>query len=378
MKCTRTVKSSKTIRKCFPQLRRSRMVRPAMRWGSTTLVLPEARCTFLPTKSSAASRRMTMEGPSGIACRLPAGVSRARAGWRWRARCPKLRRMHAIFVMLAAVLCFALMDSVLKILSAHYPPFQVATLRGASSLPIVLVWALATGGVRPLLEIRWGLHFFRGLLGVLMMVSFIFALRTLPLSTTYSIFFVAPLLITAMSVPFLGEKVGPRRWTAIGIGLLGVLVVLRPTGEGVLSIAGLAVLVSALAYAISAITVRLLAKTDSVHAMMFWLLAWMALGAGILAAPEWKTIDTAHWPLIVGLGIAGTLGQYAITLAFKWGEASLIAPLEYTALVWGVCLDLAIWGVLPDQVTWIGAAIIIASGLYLLRREKVHAEAEHP
>jgi drug/metabolite transporter (DMT)-like permease len=146
----------------------------------------------------------------------------------------------------------------------------------------------------------------------------------------------------------------------------------------VLSIAGLAVLVSALAYAISAITVRLLAKTDSVHAMMFWLLAWMALGAGILAAPEWKAIDTAHWPLIVGLGIAGTLGQYAITLAFKWGEASLIAPLEYTALVWGVCLDLAIWGVLPDQVTWIGAAIIIASGLYLLRREKVHAEAEHP
>jgi drug/metabolite transporter (DMT)-like permease len=291
---------------------------------------------------------------------------------------PDRRRMHAIFVMLAAVLCFALMDSVLKILSAHYPPFQVATLRGASSLPIVLVWALATGGVRPLVNIRWGLHFFRGLLGVLMMVSFIFALRSLPLSTTYSIFFVAPLLITAMSVPFLGEKVGPRRWIAIGIGLLGVLVVLRPTGEGVLSIAGLAVLVSALAYAISAITVRLLAKTDSVHAMMFWLLAWMALGAGILAAPEWKAIDTAHWPLIVGLGIAGTLGQYAITLAFKWGEASLIAPLEYTALVWGVCLDLAIWGVLPDQVTWIGAAIIIASGLYLLRREKVHVESEHP
>jgi drug/metabolite transporter (DMT)-like permease len=241
---------------------------------------------------------------------------------------PDRRRMHAIFVMLAAVLCFALMDSVLKILSAHYPPFQVATLRGASSLPIVLVWALATGGVRPLVNIRWGLHFFRGLLGVLMMVSFIFALRSLPLSTTYSIFFVAPLLITAMSVPFLGEKVGPRRWIAIGIGLLGVLVVLRPTGEGVLSIAGLAVLVSALAYAISAITVRLLAKTDSVHAMMFWLLAWMALGAGILAAPEWKAIDTAHWPLIVGLGIAGTLGQYAITLAFKWGEASLIAPLD--------------------------------------------------
>jgi len=287
-------------------------------------------------------------------------------------------RFHAIGLMLAAVMCFALMDSVLKILSTHYPPFQVATLRGASSLPIVLAWALATGGVRPLVQVRWGLHLLRGVLGVLMMVSFIYALRTLPLSTTYSIFFVAPLLITAMSVPFLGEKVGPRRWIAIGIGLLGVLVVLRPTGEGMLTLAGLAVLVSALAYAISAITVRLLAKTDSVQAMMVWLLLLMAVGSGILAYPEWKPIDLAHLPLIAGLGVAGALGQYAITLAFKWGEASLIAPLEYTALVWGVCLDLAIWGVLPDKVTWIGAAIIVASGLYLLRREKVHAEAEHP
>jgi drug/metabolite transporter (DMT)-like permease len=137
-------------------------------------------------------------------------------------------------------------------------------------------------------------------------------------------------------------------------------------------------LLSALCYAISAITVRLLAKSDTVQAMMVWLLAMMAIGAGALAFPDWVPIQREHWPLIAGLGVAGAFGQYAITLAFKWGEASLIAPLEYTALVWGVCLDLAFWGVLPDSVTWIGAAIIIGSGLYLLRREKVHAEAEHP
>ena len=82
--------------------------------------------------------------------------------------------------------------------------------------------------------------------------------------------------------------------------------------------------------------------------------------------------------MIAALGVVGALGQYAITLAFKWGEASAIAPLEYTALVWGVILDLAIWGVLPDAITWVGAAIIIASGLYLLRREKEHCESEHP
>jgi len=288
------------------------------------------------------------------------------------------RRLRAVGLMLIAVALFAVMDSLLKLLSAHYPPFQVATLRGASSLPLVLAWAMATTGLRPLFKVRWSLHLLRGVLGVAMMASFVFALRSLPLSTAYSIFFVAPLLITALSVPFLGEHVGPRRWIAIAIGLVGVLVVLRPTGAGVLSIAGVAVLFAALSYAVSAITVRLLAKTDSIQAMMVWLLALMALGAGVLAIPDWQPVQRVHWPLIAGLGVAGALGQYAITLAFKWGEASLIAPLEYTALVWGVALDLALWGVLPDRITWIGAAIIVASGLYLLRRERVHAESEHP
>jgi drug/metabolite transporter (DMT)-like permease len=85
-----------------------------------------------------------------------------------------------------------------------------------------------------------------------------------------------------------------------------------------------------------------------------------------------------HAGLVAGIGVAGALGQYAITEAFRLGEASHIAPLEYTALVWGVGLDLALWGVLPDGATWLGAGIIIASGLYLLRRERVHASAEHP
>lgn len=280
--------------------------------------------------------------------------------------------------MLLAVVLFAAMDTLLKTLSPHYTVYQVTTLRALSSLPLVLAWALWAGGVRPLLRVRWSLHLLRGALGIMMIATFVYGLRSLPLSTTYSIFFVAPLLITALSVPFLGERVGRNRWIAIVIGLVGVLVVLRPTGEGILSVAGLAVLVAALGYAVSAITVRFLAKTDTVHAMMFWLLALMGLGAGVLAYPEWKSIQSDHWLLIAALGVVGALGQYAITLAFKWGEASAIAPLEYTALVWGVILDLAIWGVLPDAITWVGAAIIIASGLYLLRREREHCEAEHP
>jgi drug/metabolite transporter (DMT)-like permease len=281
-------------------------------------------------------------------------------------------------MMLGCVAVFSLMDAVLKTLSAHYPPFQVASLRGAMSLPFLLAWAAATTGLKPLLRARWSLHLLRGALGIMMMAAFVFALRTLPLSTAYAIFFVAPLLITALSVPFLREHVGPRRWAAIGVGFVGVLVVLRPGFGGVASAAGLAVLAAAFGYAVSAITVRVLARTDSSQAMVVWLMALMALGAGVLAWPEWRALRPEHFWLVLALGVFGALGQYLITEAFRLGEASLLAPLEYTALLWGVLWDATLWGVLPDGFTWLGAGIIVASGLYLVHREGARATVSAP
>ena len=284
----------------------------------------------------------------------------------------------AIILMLLAVLMFALMDAGLKLLSPHYPPLQVAALRGLSSLPLVTLWVLATVKPATLLQVRWPLHLVRGLLGICMMVGFVYGLRTMPLSTAYAITFVAPLLVTAMAGPLLGEKVGAGRWAAIVIGLVGVLVILRPTGEGMLTAGGLAVLIAAVCYAAGAITVRMLAQRDSTQAMVFWFMVLLSLGAWLLALPGWVSLQAGHLWIIGMVGLAGSLAQVALTEAFRRGEASLIAPLEYTALVWGVALDLALWSVLPDGVTWIGAAIIVASGIYLLRREKVHVEAEHP
>lgn len=287
-------------------------------------------------------------------------------------------RWRAALFMLAAAGLFSLMDAGLKLLTAHYPPMQVSTIRGAASLPFILAWVLATVDPRSLFRVRWPLHLLRAVLGITMMAPFVYALRTLPLSTAYAIFFIAPLLITALSVPILGERVGPRRWAAIVVGFIGVLVVLRPTGEGVGSLAGLAVLLAALGYSVSAITVRVLARTDSSQAIVVWLLVSMIIGAGLLALPQWVPVRTADLWLILGVGIAGALGQYTITEAFRSGEASLIAPLEYSALLWAVLLDFSIWNVLPDGMTWVGAAIIVLSGLYLLRRERIHLEAEHP
>ncbi len=281
---------------------------------------------------------------------------------------------RAVAWMIAAVACFSLMDAGMKQLSTGYPSLQVTFLRGAASLPFVLVWVLASAGPRSLVPRRWTLHLLRGVLGMVMIGCFVFALRDLPLSTAYSIYFVAPLLVAALSVPLLGERVGPRRWVAIGIGLLGVIVVLRPGVQGFISIPGLMVLAAATAYAIAAITVSLLTRTDTSQSMVVWFLVIMAIGAGLLAWPDWIPLRLADAPLVAGMGLAGALGQIALTRAFQLGEASMIAPLEYTGLVWVIGWDLMFWRQLPDAGTWAGAAIIMASGFYLLHRERVNRQ----
>lgn len=280
--------------------------------------------------------------------------------------------------MLVAVAALSVMDAALKWLAPHYPPLQVAALRGLVALPVVGAWAVVAGDPGQLLRVRWPLHLLRGALSVMMLGCFIFAVRALPLADAYAIFFVAPLLITALSVPLLGERVDRGRWIAIGVGLLGVLVVLRPTGAGALTLAGLAALAAAAGYALSAITVRVLGRTDSTLSMVFWFSVMLAAGAGALAAPGWVAVDPAHWRPLLVIAVTGAIGQWAITEAFRRGEASVVAPFEYTALAWGIGLDWALWGVLPKAGMLLGAAIVIAAGLHLVRRERIHPEAEHP
>ena len=280
--------------------------------------------------------------------------------------------------MLVAVGALSLMDAGIKILTPHYSPFQIAAIRGLSALPFIIVWVGLRGGYSQLLRVRFGLHVVRAVLGTVMLATFAFALRRLPLAEAYSIFFVAPLLITALAVVILKEQVDWTRWLAIAVGFLGVIIVLRPTGSHTLTIPGLAVLACALGYALSAIIIRVLGRTDSTESMMFWLMALVGIGGTLIALPNWRPIQSAHWPVIAGIAVTGSLGQLTLTHAFKIGEASFIAPFEYTALAWGVSLDWFIWKTVPAPVTILGAFVIIASGLYLVRRERVHVEAEHP
>jgi len=280
------------------------------------------------------------------------------------------QNLHGMLSMLLAIAAFAVMDAMLKLLSPDYPPMQMAALRGLSSLPLITAWVAFDGGLGQLLRVRWPLHLLRGGLSIVMLAAFAYALRSLPLAETYALFFIAPLVITALAALILKEHVDWRGWSAIAIGFCGTLIVLRPTGAGVLTLAGVAVLVSATCYAISAISVRVLGRSDSTQSMVFWMLMMMSVFATALAWRDWAPIQPQHWRLIAVLGVTGAIGQYALTDAFRRAAASRIAPLEYTALVWGIILDRLLWNTLPDAITLIGAAVIIASGLYLLRREQ--------
>jgi len=279
--------------------------------------------------------------------------------------------MRGIVAMLIAIAFFAVMDAQLKLLAGHYSPMQVAFLRGVTSLPFVLLPVVLRGRLRRLKPVNVRLHLARGALSVLMLGSFIFAVRESSLATTYSIFMCAPLVVAALSAPMLGERVAGAQWGAIGVGLAGVLLMIAPRGGGGwVSLGALAAVVAVATYSLSVVTLRLLSRTDTTESMVFWFSVLLSVGAGLLAIPAWVPLHLDHWPLFVGVGVTGALGQHFITEAFRHAPAAVVAPFEYTALLWGVALDLLIWKVLPGAVTLAGGGIVIGAGLYLLARER--------
>jgi drug/metabolite transporter (DMT)-like permease len=261
------------------------------------------------------------------------------------------------------------MDACLKVLSLHYSATQVSALRGLVALPVVFAWAWYAGGLRQLVQVRWRLHLMRGVLSVLMMITFMFALQELSLARTYSLFFVAPMLIAILSMLLFGERVTRAQWIAIAVGFLGVLIVLKPETSGFGWAGSLAVLGTALCYSLSNVLVKLIGRTDSTQAMVFWMTCMLAIGSTALALPGWQPLREEHYLLCGGIAITGAVGQWGITYAFKHAPAATVAPLEYSGLAWVIMIDYVGWSVIPGWRMLAGAAVIIGSGLYLLRHE---------
>ncbi|WP_116810211.1 DMT family transporter [Steroidobacter cummioxidans] len=288
--------------------------------------------------------------------------------------------VRGILSMLAAVATFAIMDLSMKRLAETYPAMQVTFIRALASLPFLLLATATVGRWRDLVPNRWGLHLLRGVLQVTTLYLFVYAVSRLSLATAYTIFMSGPLLITALSVPFFGERVGWHRWLAVIVGMIGVLVVVQPGGDGAALggaalLGGVAAVASAATYALGVLMIRVLKATETSAATMFWPLLLTAAFAGVLAVGNWVPVLWHHWHWIAIIGVSGAIGQHFITEAFRLAAPPVIAPLEYTALAWGMLFDWLLWMTVPNQRMLIGAAIIVASGLYVIHRERLQALA---
>jgi drug/metabolite transporter (DMT)-like permease len=277
--------------------------------------------------------------------------------------------------MLAAVAAFSFMDALLKLLAARYPPMQVAALRGATSLPFTLLPVLLAGRLGDLRPRRWPMHLLRGLLSVGVLGGFIYAVRVLSLANAYAVFLSAPLIVAALSVPVLKERINWRNWLAILVGLGGVLIMLRPSASGLDTLGALAALLAATAYAVSALAVRVLTRTDTTVSVVFWTIGLMTVFTAAIAAPGWVPIEPAHWEWLLALGLLAAIGQYLLTEAFRSAPPSIVTPFEYTALLWGIAIDRVVWHVSPSARMCCGGGLVIASGLYLIWHERPHAAA---
>lgn len=286
------------------------------------------------------------------------------------ARASTSTNVRGVISMLAAVAAFAMMDVSIKRLVESYPPIQVTFLRGIASLPLLFAAIGLFAHWRDLLPRRWTLHVVRGLIGVLVLWLFVYAVERLSLSDAYAIFMSAPLLITALSVPMLREQVGWRRWLAVSIGLIGVLIILNPSGSAWISIGGLAALCAAAGYAINAITIRILSHSDTAAATIIWPLMILTAISGALALPVWTPLRVEHGWWIALMGVSGALGQHFMTYAFRCSAPATLAPLEYTALAWAMLFDYMLWATSPNLRMLCGATIIVASGLYVFHRER--------
>jgi len=261
------------------------------------------------------------------------------------------------------------LDLCAKQLLISFPLEQFVFLRSLVGLLLFLLVGRRLGGLRQLATKRWRWHLLRTVLSCFTMFGFFYGLAHMPLVNALTLGFTAPLMVAALSVPLLGEHVGWRRWMAVLAGFVGVLVVLRP-GAGLVSVASIAVLVAAFCYACLAITARHLGDTESSYALSVWVIAGPLLLSGILTLDDpWVTPDAASWVLFLLAGACSVIAWIGIVGGYRRASPAILAPFEYTALVGGAIAGYLFWDEVPDGHTLAGAAIIIASGLYVVYRE---------
>lgn len=286
--------------------------------------------------------------------------------------------IRGIAFALAGVIALSAMDGIAKWLVVTLSVFQLLAIRSAFNL-VLLSPVVRRAGGWPALRTRshpW--HALRVAVSVGALICFFEALRHLPLATCIAIGFAAPLFMTVTSVFLLGERVGAHRWAAIVTGFLGVLVIAPPDTDGLLSWAGGLMVVSSLLFGLSQVLVRRLARHETDAAILVYQNAGM-LVAGLIGLPfVWTPIAALELAGIAAMSVILTAGQVLMVKAFRAAPVGVVAPFQYTELIWATLIGYVFWAEFPEPHVWAGAAVVVLAGLTMIWRETKAPPASSP
>ncbi|MSO65804.1 MAG: DMT family transporter [Alphaproteobacteria bacterium] len=283
---------------------------------------------------------------------------------------PPTRSLAAIGLVLFAMFLFSSTDAMAKWLVAGYSIFQIFLFRGLLSLALLTPILVRRHGVAAAFRTgHLGVQLLRGGFGALSLGAFVLALQTVPLAEASALGFSGSLMLTALSALVLKEKVGVKRWIAVTTGFLGVLIIVQP-GTSAFQPASLLVLLSSFSYASMMIATRWLTRTEGNVSMVFYH-STVAAALGCIVVPfVWVTPNGLDLVLLIATGLAGTFGHLALTQAYRNAAVATLAPFDYSALVWVTLLGFAVWGDVPGPLVWLGAAVIVGAGLYVVHGER--------
>jgi drug/metabolite transporter (DMT)-like permease len=275
---------------------------------------------------------------------------------------------RGIALMVLAVGLYAVMDALVKWLGPSYPTIEIIFFRSLFAFIPIAFFLLRSGSLAQLRTAHPLGHAVRALTGLASLSLFFYTYTHMPLANVIAISFAAPLLVTALSVPLLGERVGWRRWSAVLIGFLGVVIMVQPDSSVFDQIAVLA-LSATILYALVMVFIRKLSRTETSTAIVFYYALTSTLISGAFMPFVWVMPDLEGWVLLILVGLIGGLAQIAMTNAFRLADVSIVAPFDYMHIIWAALLGYFIWGEIPGNSLWIGVAIVMASGIYVLFRE---------
>lgn len=267
-------------------------------------------------------------------------------------------------------------DAIAKLLTDSLHPIQIVWSRQLGLLSAVVV-ILVLRGRQVLVSRHMPLQITRGVLAVGSATLFIFAIAHVPLADAVAVSFVAPFLVTVMGALLLREVVGPRRWAAVCVGFVGMLIVIRP-GLNVFHPAIFLVVIAATLFALRQILSRVVARGDRTVTTICYTAITSSLLLTLALPFVWETPDISLLPLLLGVALFAAIGEVLVIKSLELAQAVVLAPVHYSLLIWGTLYGMVIFGQFPDLWTWLGAAIIMATGLYVLQRERAAAQRKRP